>query len=315
MSENNSSYPAVTVLVITYNSSETIVETLNSIAKQSWENLKLVISDDCSSDDTLVLCEEWINRNKTRFLSTKIVKSNIRTGISANFNRGESICDTQWVKPIAGDDELLPDCVRDNIQYVLQNNRDIVVLFSYFECFGSSVKFNKKVEAQINSNFFLLPVSEQYNHLVFFEKDSYIPAPTCFYDVERIRREGISCDERIPMWDDFPRWLNILKKGIPLSFFPKITVRYRISPYSISSTTFHGSEFYKSKRLAYYYYQRDEFVKRYGENHTIEQDVDFQVEQYNKYLYVSGLFPVKLYFKIIHFRFKVVHFLTRFLSK
>ncbi len=313
MNENSSLCPTVTVLVVTYNSSDTIVGTLNSIAKQSWDNLKLVITDDCSSDDTLVLCEEWIHRNNARFISTRIVKSNVRTGISANYNRGESACDTKWIKSIAGDDELLPDCIRDNIRYI-QDKKDIVVLFSYFECFGSSDRINKKYEKQIDSHFFLLPINEQYKKLVFCDEGSYIPAPTCFYDVERLRREGISCDERIPMWDDYPRWLNILKKGIPLSFFPQKTVRYRLSPKSIASTTFYGSSFYRSQRYAYYYYQRDEYVQRYGENHTIELDVEYQVEQYNKYLQIRNLFCVKLYFKIIHCRYTIIKFLRKIIS-
>ena len=45
----------VSVTVISYNSSATIIDTLESIVSQSVgaNNIELIVSDDCSSDDTL----------------------------------------------------------------------------------------------------------------------------------------------------------------------------------------------------------------------------------------------------------------------
>ena len=52
--------PVVSVVIITYNSSNTIIETLESIKSQTYNNIELVISDDNSSDNTLSVCYEWI---------------------------------------------------------------------------------------------------------------------------------------------------------------------------------------------------------------------------------------------------------------
>ena len=44
---------AVTVAVITYNSSKFIRETLDSIKAQTYDEIKLIVADDCSTDNTL----------------------------------------------------------------------------------------------------------------------------------------------------------------------------------------------------------------------------------------------------------------------
>ena len=67
MEMNNSSNPLVSV-VVTYNSSATVLETLDSIKNQTYKNIELIITDDFSKDDTVALCQSWVDTNKERFL-------------------------------------------------------------------------------------------------------------------------------------------------------------------------------------------------------------------------------------------------------
>lgn len=52
--------PLVSVIVITYNSSKYVLETLNSVAAQTYDNIELIISDDCSKDNTVEICRNWL---------------------------------------------------------------------------------------------------------------------------------------------------------------------------------------------------------------------------------------------------------------
>ena len=54
----------VSISVITYNSSKYILDTLDSVKAQTYPNLELVISDDCSTDNTIDLCKDWVKRTK-----------------------------------------------------------------------------------------------------------------------------------------------------------------------------------------------------------------------------------------------------------
>jgi alpha-1,3-rhamnosyltransferase len=84
--------PLVSVRVITYNSSKTVIETLDSIYNQTYPNIELIISDDCSKDDTVAICREWVNQHKERFARTEILTVPQNTGVSANINRSEKAC-------------------------------------------------------------------------------------------------------------------------------------------------------------------------------------------------------------------------------
>ena len=49
----------VSVVVVVYNSSETVVETLDTILKQTYRNIELIVADDCSTDDTVKIVKSW----------------------------------------------------------------------------------------------------------------------------------------------------------------------------------------------------------------------------------------------------------------
>ena len=84
--------PLVSVPVVTYNSANTILETLESIKAQTYPNIELIISDDCSTDNTIELCLEWLELYKERFTRTEVLTVEKNTGVSANVNRCWNAC-------------------------------------------------------------------------------------------------------------------------------------------------------------------------------------------------------------------------------
>jgi glycosyltransferase involved in cell wall biosynthesis len=117
--------PLVSIVVITYNSEKYIIETLESARNQSYENIELIITDDCSKDDTLKIAEGWLEKNSSRFKRTLIVPALINGGTSKNMNKGLNEAFGIWIKPIAGDDLLLPNCIESNVFYGEKNDSSI----------------------------------------------------------------------------------------------------------------------------------------------------------------------------------------------
>ena len=113
--------PLVSISVIVFNSANTVHETLDSIYAQVYPNIELIISDDCSTDNTVEICRDWIEKNKTRFVRTEVVTVEKNTGVAGNLNRAEAACRGEWIKPIAGDDVLLPNCIQDCIDYMTEH--------------------------------------------------------------------------------------------------------------------------------------------------------------------------------------------------
>lgn len=213
----------VSVVVVTYNSQKTIIETLESIRLQDYgsNNLDLVISDDCSTDQTVSVIQVWIDEYKLSFNSVNILASNENKGVSANCNQAWRTVTTRWVKSIGGDDLLRPNCISSYMQYI-DNNGPCFAIFSRMEWFGY---INKIVPEKYDLAFFDMRADQQYNYLKF---KSFNLAPTSFLNTKVLSSLGYA-DERFRNIEDLPLWLKFTKNGYKLSFNPIITVDYRVA--------------------------------------------------------------------------------------
>ncbi|MGL5000434.1 MAG: glycosyltransferase [Cetobacterium sp.] len=221
----------ICVLVITYNSAEYVIETLESIKKQTYKKIELIISDDNSKDNTVELCEEWIEENKSRFLKIKILNSEKNEGVVKNINKGIKKCDSEWIKTIAGDDLLEEECLENNMGFV-EKNPDAKIIFSKSQSF---------LEIFNNDNFKeIIPNDTKIfkeNSNILFEKlawGNFLPAPTAFYKKSLIE-EYDYYDTDYPMIEDYPMWLKLTYAGEKLYFLDKITVFYRVHKKSLSN--------------------------------------------------------------------------------
>lgn len=252
--------PLVSVSVVTYNSSKTVVETLNSIFNQTYQKLELIVSDDCSTDNTVEICREWIDAHKERFERAELLMVEKNTGVAANMNRAADACRGEWVKDIAGDDVLLPDCVETYVDYV-QENPEAVCVFANVDVFGGSEGDRKYWEDyfSIEQEFFTWSNEEQYDYLTLI--GNHIPAATAFYNRGKFVELGVRNDERTPFLEDRPKWITLLKEGVHFDYINKVTAKYRLSDSSLWRKT--PEKFIKSQAKVYLYYCfRNDFKKR-----------------------------------------------------
>ncbi len=244
--------PLVSVPIVTYNSAETVLKTLESIKAQTYQNIELIVSDDCSTDNTVELCRSWIEQNKDRFERTELLTVEKNTGVAGNLNRAEAACQGEWVKGIAGDDMLMPNCVEEFVKYVEQHP-EATYVFCKMEGFGrSQEEIDEYMNRCFDYTFFSLTQEEQYHRLVF--KGNCLPAPAMFYHRQRAKEYAFGNDERIPMVEDYPKWMRMTKAGAHFHFVDKPLVRYRLSESSISTTTTPSQRTRQSGALIYIYY-------------------------------------------------------------
>ena len=240
----------VSVVVVTYNSEETVIETLDSIKEQSYQNIELIITDDCSKDNTVSLCETWVKENKNRFNNTLIIKSEQNTGVSANCNRGNLSANGEWIKEIAGDDILLPNCIQDNINYIKKHERANIV-------FSNCLKFRVQNQQRILGKEIL---TEQYKNILnsdsktqlsLLYKHNFLPAVSCFVRTSYFKSSPYN--EKYRNLEDYPYWFKSVKKGEKLYYFDSVTVLYRESEtLSQSKKKFFNKRLYLD--LKYFYY-------------------------------------------------------------
>lgn len=233
MEKNNS--PLVSIVLITYNSSKFVLETLKSVEQQTWSNLELVISDDGSTDNTVELCAKWLEENKSRFISSQLITVSKNTGIPANCNRGLRAVKGEWVKTISGDDILLRNCISDNMEYVQKNPRTSFIASNVIEINekGELVRDNVFNEGLVF--FYKLP-SAKKQLKAYIRWPAFLNTPTFFCSLDVIKKIGY-CDESFKIYEDMTMLIRAFDSGFKLCFLNKNTVAYRIHQNAISRNT------------------------------------------------------------------------------
>ncbi|MDQ1095119.1 MULTISPECIES: glycosyltransferase family 2 protein [Chryseobacterium] len=223
-------YPLVSIVVITYNSLEFILDTLNSIKEQTYKNLELIITDDGSKDATVEYCRTWLDVNKEAFVSSKIITTDKNTGIPANCNRGVNAAGGEWIKIIAGDDLLTSDCVENFIRFIAANNSAQVIYSKALGFQGNIIDKNYIEHSFAGYNkFFSSDTSKQYKMLL---RRNYGHGPTIFFKKSIWKAVG-GFDEKFK-FEDHPFALKVSKNKIRLYYTDVITVYYRENIASIT---------------------------------------------------------------------------------
>lgn len=239
MDENKS--PLVSIIVITYNSAKYVLETLESAKAQTYQNIELIISDDCSTDNTVEICRNWLEENKQRFVRTELIISDKNTGVAPNCNRGLHVAKGTWVKHIAGDDVLKLNCIKEFINFVLEN-KDASFVVSALDVFGEG--FNKEI--LFDEQFYKLSARKQLKEII---KILYYPGgvigPNIF-----IRRtlllEIDGFDENYPMCEDYSLIIRVTRKGERILLINKSLVIYRKHESSLTADSNNMINLHKS---------------------------------------------------------------------
>ena len=229
----------VSVIISTYNSSQFIIETLESISDQTWKDIELIITDDYSVDNTVDLCRKWIDENKRRFVNAFIITNDINTGVSANANRGLSFAKGDWIKFLGGDDTLKHDCIEENMLHVISDT-GIRVLFSKVNIYNNDFSPDNLLSTSREDTSDPRSImangrnaDSQYKMLLLSDRLKY--APSVFLHRETLLSVG-GFDERFRLLEDYPLWLNLTKNGHKLHYMDKVTVNYRQHSKAINNT-------------------------------------------------------------------------------
>ena len=86
-----------------------------------------------------------------------------------------------------------------------------------------------------------------------------VPGTTIFYHRERAKEKEIKDDERIPLLEDWPKWINLLRAGVKFHFIDKVLVKYRVG--GVSTLPRLNPHMYSSSRLFCFLYQYPEWYK------------------------------------------------------
>jgi alpha-1,3-rhamnosyltransferase len=220
------------IVITTYNAENFIVEALNSLKNQTFQDFDCVITDDCSTDKTIEICKTWLAKNPEFFFRTEIIESSKNTGVSANVNRGLSAASSEWIHVLSADDMLPKNSLEYAHQFIVSNPNISIFqgIAAVYKTDFSSKNFVKFIsQNEKTSEFFAHSAQRQHQQLIKFCR---VVAPAVFYKKSIVKKVGF-CDESIPMMDDWPLWKRLTKAGYKFYFLNEIVVNYRLHEHSI----------------------------------------------------------------------------------
>tara|TARA_R110002049_G_scaffold3795_5_gene27657 strand:- start:135805 stop:136740 length:936 start_codon:yes stop_codon:yes gene_type:complete len=116
---------AVSIIIPIYNREALIVETLNSIVSQTYQNWQCIIVDDCSTDNTFNVLKEFVAKDK-RFFVFQRPKTKPK-GANACRNIGLEKAKGDYVVFFDSDDLMTPNHLEIKVKGIQEDNFDYVI--------------------------------------------------------------------------------------------------------------------------------------------------------------------------------------------
>ena len=110
--------PLVSIGIPAYNAEKTIDACINSVLNQTYRNIEIIISDNCSSDSTAAICRKFADIDPR--INLVVQEENI--GPVANFNYVLSRSTGTYFTWLAADDFKSPDFIEVNLEFLQKNS-------------------------------------------------------------------------------------------------------------------------------------------------------------------------------------------------
>ncbi|MCS4044604.1 hypothetical protein GGQ00_003064 [Salinibacter ruber] len=126
----------VSVIVPTYNRADLLPQTLESVRKQTYRPIELVVVDDGSTDETLAVLHRWKEAHEGNGLSVRILTQE-NSGAPAARNRGLVESRGEYIQYLDSDDLLHPQKVEIHVD-TMCTSEAVDYVASPFEHFEGS---------------------------------------------------------------------------------------------------------------------------------------------------------------------------------
>ncbi|MCG7384150.1 glycosyltransferase [Paenibacillus sp. ACRRY] len=109
--------PLVSIIMPVYNSETVIKTALDSLLSQTWTNIELIIVDDCSTDRTIEIIDEYIELD-TRI---KLIKAEVNSGTYVSRNLGLKVAMGEFVTCHDADDWSHAEKIERQVLHLIDN--------------------------------------------------------------------------------------------------------------------------------------------------------------------------------------------------
>lgn len=220
--------PLVTVVAVCYNHERFVIECLESIRRQTYTNIQLIVMDDCSTDGSVGRIDGWLRDNSVECL---FIKHQRNQGICRTLNEALGHARGKYFSFNSTDDVWLDDKIAAQVAEMEEAPEGAAVIYSdayRIDEAGASLPETYMgrwcKDCSHNSEGAVLNALAEHN---------FIPAVAALVRTEAVRAVG-GFDERL-IYEDYDLWLRLARR-YSFIYSDRTLTKYRVVSTSLSNS-------------------------------------------------------------------------------
>ena len=221
----------ISIIIPNYNHAPYLNQRINSILNQTYKDFEVIILDDCSTDNSRDIIEQYRNNEK---VSTIIYNSANSGNTFYQWDKGIQLAKGEYVW-IAESDDWCEPTLLETIITGLENNKDAALGYCQSYCVNddNSIRFQSnhtKLEEYVDGKFFLknfiLPRNPVFNaSMAVWKKEAYLKMSKDYIEYRRI--------------GDYLFWVELVNYGA-VFISGKLLNYFRMHDRNVSANSFNS---------------------------------------------------------------------------
>jgi glycosyltransferase involved in cell wall biosynthesis len=218
--------PTVSVIIPAYNIAEFVVETLESVYSQTYQDFEVILVNDGSPDTP------ELEKLLEPYFSRLIYIRQTNSGASVARNYGILAASGKYLAFLDGDDVWLPENLSKQVEFLENSDFEMVYCDAYL--FGEIHYKEKTYMEKSPSNGPVTPET------LLLGQCNVITSGTCAV-TRRVLEVGFF-DVNLPRNQDFDLWFRLAKHGVKIGYQREVLLKYRVRLNSLSGTNTQRAE-------------------------------------------------------------------------
>lgn len=217
-----------TIIVMVYKNLNQVIQTLDSIKKQTYSNYEVIVSDDGSPNYTQEDFDKITEQYKNEFTYFKLINNGINRGTVKHFNslikqaKGTIIC------PLSSGDQFYNENSLQEIMNAFDQEDELI--------YTSKRMIKKENSIEYYPSLYQVSLLDQSNH--FFEYimkyGNFVSGASTYYKKDIFDKYGFF-DEKYRLLEDYPFYAKLALNNEKIGYLDYPTIQYELGGISTAS--------------------------------------------------------------------------------
>ena len=228
--------PDISVIMSVYNGEEYLIEAIESVRKQTFKNWELIVINDCSTDSTAKILQDFSIKDER----IKVHTNEVNLKLPASLNKAISLCTGKYIARMDADDICLPERFEKQYRF-MEENSDVALSSCRFLTLKNGVYASGGAGGRCDFRALraMLLVSNPILH------------PGVIARAEIMKK--FNYDTTLTCTEDLELWTRMARNNQKLQILPECLLIYRLHDKQITSTTLERQHTEVSKIEQKYY--------------------------------------------------------------